>query len=249
MGIRHRLPAGDDGFARSVRQRFGGHLPGAHRHHLAGDVGRECCCEFAGIGVGGEDQRAAADFALRRRDDPAVVLALESRGRRARKDAPAAVEHGARKPARQRQRIDVAAGPVPEAAEPGIGAEHRRRLARATAARRGRRPWTIAARGARRSPCGRANAPAVSSRPAPARPGSGSGARRRTAWRRSRAAAPQSARRWRGAWPRCLPGRAASASGSPGRCCGPSRPSRARRLRRWRRRRRPRADAARWRAR
>jgi len=124
MGVRHRLPAGDDGFPRGLRQGSGRHLPGAHRHHLARDRWRKLALEFAGIGVGGKDQGTTANLALRRGHDPAVVLAQEARGRRARKDARTAIHGSARQPARQRQRVDVAAGPVPEAAEPGIGAEH-----------------------------------------------------------------------------------------------------------------------------
>ena len=104
------------------------HLPGQHRHHLARDVRHQRFGEFAAIGIGRHDQRAAGDLALRRLDHPAVVAAFEAFRRRARVDARAETEHGARQAARQRQRIDVAAGLVPEAAEPCIGAEHVPRL-------------------------------------------------------------------------------------------------------------------------
>ena len=128
MGIRHRLPAGDDGLADVVGQWLRRHLPGQHRHHLARDVGHQRFREFAAIGVGRHDQRAAGNLALGGLDHPAVVAALKTFGRRARVDARAETEHGAREAAGQRQRIDVAAGLVPEAAEPRIRARHVPRL-------------------------------------------------------------------------------------------------------------------------
>ena len=58
MGIGHRLPAGNDGFADVFRQRLRRHLPGQDRHDFVRDVRRQRFRELAGIGVGGHDQRA-----------------------------------------------------------------------------------------------------------------------------------------------------------------------------------------------
>ena len=124
MGIRHRLPAWDDGFADIVGQRLRRHLPGQHRHHLARNLRHQRFREFAAIGIGRNDQRAAGDFALRGLDHPAVVAALKTLRRRTRVDAPAETAHGAGQFARQRQRVDVAAGLVPEATEPRIRSRH-----------------------------------------------------------------------------------------------------------------------------
>ena len=104
------------------------HLPGQHRHHFVRNLRHQRFRELAAIGIGGHDKRAAGNLALRRLHHPAVVAALETFGRRARVNAGAETEHGAREAARQRQRIDVAAGPVPETAEPGIRAQHVARL-------------------------------------------------------------------------------------------------------------------------
>src|SRR5262249_12025736 len=61
-------------------------------------------------------------------DDPAIAAALESLRGRTRKNAAAAIEDRACHSARQRERIDMAARAVPEAAIPGFRAEHRLHL-------------------------------------------------------------------------------------------------------------------------
>ena len=124
MGVRHRLPARNDGLSDIVGQWLRRHLPGQDRHHFRGDLRHQRLHDLAAIGIGRHHQRASRDLAVRRLHHPAIAATLISFRRRARIDAAAEIKHGARQPPRQRERIDVAAGPVPESAVPGIRPQH-----------------------------------------------------------------------------------------------------------------------------
>ena len=128
MGVRHRLTAGNDALADIVGQRLRRHLPGQHRHHLARNLRHQRFGELAAIGIGGNDKRTAGYLALGGFDDPAIIAAFKTLDRRTCIDVGAETAHGARQTTRQRKRIDVAAGPVPEAAKPCLRAQHVARL-------------------------------------------------------------------------------------------------------------------------
>ena len=232
-----------------LADRRGGELPRMHRHHLARDRRREIRGQFPGVGAGGEDERAGDHPAAVGGDDPGAVGAGVGPHRGLGEDAALLVEHRLGEAARERQRVDVAAAAVPEIPRTRTGCPGWTPPAPGRACPPWRPSGPIGAPVPRTGAGGRAYARAGPSRSARPRRRCRSAGRARTAGRPSRRAWRRSALRRRHTAPPGRPGRALRGSGSPARCCGPSRPSLARGPPGPRRRSRSRRGAARWRGR